>query len=85
MVTSEVIVVDLIMDIEDKALVLADIVEVALALQLLFVRFASDTTTLLLSAEIDSTRTSFQIIHFKTIFQDNIRDQEQLIWSLLRE
>ena len=75
MVTSEVILVVLIMDMEEVVLVLVDMVEVALALQLLFVRFAFDTTTLPLSAEIDSTITSFQTIHLKTIFQDSIRDR----------
>ena len=85
MVTSEVILVVLTMDMEEVVLVLVDLEEVAIALQLLFVRFAFDTITLLLSAEINSTRTSFQTIHLKTFFQDNSKDQEQPIWPHLRE
>ena len=85
MVTSGVILVVLTMDIEDVVLVLVDMEEVTIALQLLSVRFAFDTITLLLSAEIDSTRTLFQTIHPKTFFQDNSKDQEQPLWPLLRE
>lgn len=80
MVTSEAVLVDLTVDMAKQALVLVDMAEVVLVLQLLSVKFTSNTTTLLLSAEIDSTRISFQIIHLKVIFQDNIKGQEQLIW-----
>lgn len=68
MVTSEASLVDSTMGMAEEILVLVDMAEVVLVLLVLFVKSTSNTTILLLSAEIDSTRISSQIINLTVIF-----------------
>lgn len=74
----DLIVVDLIMDMAEEILVLVAMAEVVLAPLVLSVGYASNITTLLLSAEIGSIKILFQTISLRIIFQVSIKDQEQL-------